>query len=577
MTIPRPEFPQPQFQRSQWRNLNGWWQFAFDFGNSGLDREFYRTGEFPEQIQVPFCPESELSGLNFHDFMPAVWYQQTLEFTAAELQQVVRLHFGAVDYECRVFINGQEVGQHRGGYAPFYFDINDYVQAGTNRLTVYAADDPRSGRQPVGKQSRFYYSRGCDYTRTTGIWQTVWLEFMPQQHLQAVQFYPNIAGQQVALKIQAVGQGTVQAEISYQGRLCGTGELTLLNGTGILTIPLAELHLWEVGHGRLYDVSLTYGVDQVQSYFGMREVSLTGYQFRLNKRPVFQRFVLDQGFYPQGIYTAPTDADLKRDIALGQAAGFNGARLHEKAFEPRYLYHCDQAGYLVWGEMANWGLDFSDARATTDFLPEWQTILARDFNHPAIVTWCPFNETWDYQARPQRPELLKLLYQVTKSIDPTRPCIDTSGNYHVITDIYDVHDYAQDPAVLKAHFSGPQTNGEFWDEHDARQHYQLGQPFCVSEFGGIKWPEAKPAAAKKAWGYGDTPQDVPAFIARYRGLVEVLLQHPKMLGFCYTQLYDVEQEQNGLCTYERQPKLDLAIIKAINQQAAAIEQESMPQ
>lgn len=568
--IPRPEHPQPQFVRQNWQNLNGPWQFAFDFGASGLDRKFYEEGPFDHTITVPFCPESKLSGIEYTDFMNAVWYQRLIEITEEQLAETVYLHFGAVDYACQVFVNGQLVGKHRGGYAAFSFDITNFLQAGQNKLTVYAQDQPRSGRQPVGKQSRFYYSRGCDYTRTTGIWQTVWLEFVPKTHIESVRYYPNTAESRVTLLIKTNGAGTLQADISYKGRPCGSKSVVITNGTALLDIPLSETQLWEVGCGRLYDVALTFGLDRVDSYFGLREVQLEGYQFKLNGRSVFQRLVLDQGFYPEGIYTAPTDEDLKKDIQLSLDAGFNGARLHEKAFEPRFLYHCDQAGYLVWGEMANWGIDFSNYSAIADFIPEWQELLQRDFNHPAIVTWCPFNETWDYESRPQRPELLELLYHVTKQFDPTRPCIDTSGNYHVLTDIYDVHDYAQDPAVFKEHFTGENhPNGEFWDEHDARQTYTPGLPFCCSEYGGIKWDQT--TESQNSWGYGEAPKSEAEFIARYRGLTNVLLQHEKMFSFCYTQLYDVEQEKNGLYYYDRTPKFDMAAFKAINQQKAAIE------
>jgi beta-galactosidase/beta-glucuronidase len=571
MTIPRPEHPQPQFQRNSWQNLNGPWQFCFDFGNSGLDQKYYESGPFDRDILVPFCPESELSGIQYTDFMSAVWYQRTIELTAEQLRQTVRLHFGAVDYECQVFINGQFAGQHLGGYASFHFDITAFLTVGENKVTVYAKDEPRSGQQPTGKQSKLYASHGCDYTRTTGIWQTVWLEFLPEAHLESVKYYPNVADRRVTLFAKTQGVGKLTATISYQGRECGKKTVTVTTGTATLDISLTETHLWETGHGRLYDVVLTFNHDQVMSYFGLREVQMEGYVFKLNGKSVFQRLVLDQGFYPDGIYTAPTDEALKQDIELSLAAGFNGARLHEKAFEPRFLYHCDQAGYLVWGEMANWGLDYSRYQALPNFIPEWQEIIARDFNHPAIVTWCPFNESWDYAGRPQRPEMLAMLYHITKQLDETRPVVDTSGNYHVLTDIYDVHDYAQDPTVFKEHFTpGAHANGEFYDEHHARQQYTQGLPYCVSEYGGIKWDTTQDTS--DSWGYGEGPKTEQEFLERYRGLTDVLLQHEKMFGFCYTQLYDVEQEKNGLYTYNRTPKFEMTLIKQINQQKARIEE-----
>lgn len=569
-TIPRPEHPQPQFQRQNWRNLNGKWQFAFDFGKSGRDRHWYQGYDFNQEITVPFCPESKLSGIHYTDFIPAVWYQRSVEISEAELARTTLLHFGAVDYLCEVYVNGQIAGTHRGGYSAFEFDISTYLVTGENIITVYAEDDVRSNHQPKGKQSGLYASHGCDYTRTTGIWQTIWLEFLPQRRLKRVKFYPNVAQGSVTIETFTSGHAALTIKIYYQGQLCGSLQSDDLSQHQLHEISLDQIHLWEIGAGRLYDVEFTFGDDQVTSYFGLREVQMDGYRFLLNGQPVFQRFVLDQGFYPDGIYTAPTDAALQKDIQISLDCGFNGARLHQKAFEPRFLYHADQMGYLVWGEMASWGIDLSSYQSALDFMPEWQEIMARDFNHPAIITWCPMNETWNVNDRPQIDNIVRQNYQITKLLDPTRPCVDTSGNYHVQTDIYDVHDYAQNPNVFKEHFTpGHYPNGEFYDEHDARQQYSEGLPFGVSEYGGIKWdPDSQ---SEEAWGYGQAPQTKDEFMARYRGLTEILLNHPRMFGFCYTQLYDVEQERNGLYYYDRTPKFAVEQIKAINQQVAAIE------
>ena len=286
---------------------------------------------------------------------------------------------------------------------------------------------------------------------------------------------------------------------------------------------------------------------------------------------MFQRLILDQGFYPDGIYTAPSQEALERDILLSMKAGFNGARLHQKVFEPRFLYLCDKHGYLAWGEMANWGFDISSPTAFEAFIPEWMEAIERDFNHPAIVGWCPFNETWDYKGRKQEDGLLRMTYRLTKQYDKTRPCIDTSGNFHVETDIYDLHDYEQDVEKFRSHYD-PFGNGEgpFRETHPERQSYTEGLPFFISEYGGIKWaPRAE--KGEYAWGYGEGPQTEEEFFARYRGLTEALLQNPKMFGFCYTQLTDVEQEQNGVYFYSREPKFDSARFYEINTQKAAIE------
>lgn len=427
--------------------------------------------------------------------------------------------------------------------------------------------------QPIGKQSDRYASHNCSYTRTTGIWQTVWLEFVPVHYIKQVWYYPNISEKSLTIKACVEGTGTLEAHASYEGKACGSASAFCSCGNVFLTLPLDELHLWEPGAGRLYDLDLSFGDDKVSSYFGMREVKLDGYRFLINGKSVFQRLILDQGFYPDGIYTAPSDEALSGDIRLSMAAGFNGARLHQKVFEPRFLYHCDRLGYLAWGEMANWGFDHSSYSGYEAFIPEWMQAIERDFNHPAIIGWCPFNETWDYEGRRQIDGLLALTYHLTKQYDTTRPCIDTSGNYHVVTDIFDVHDYEQDPAVFAASYE-PFKNGTgpFFDRLGDRQQYQEGQPMFVSEYGGIKW--AMDASDEKAWGYGQGPKTEEEFISRYKGLTEALLSNPRMFGFCYTQLTDVEQEQNGIYTYDRKEKVDVSIFRQINTQKAAIEDES---
>ena len=569
--IPRWELPVPQMERKEWCNLNGTWDFAFDFGRSGMEQGFGQKTEWNDQkIIVPFCPESELSGVHYTDFIPAVWYHRTFTLDASQCAGKIYLHFGAVDYECHVFVNGTEAGWHKGGYASFAFEISSLVKEGENHLVVYAEDDTRSPMQPTGKQSDRYASYGCSYTRTTGIWQTVWMEFVPVAHIVSTQYYPNIADNTVTIKAVVSGEGTFTAEASYEGSPCGTASAKAACVNVFVTVPLSERHLWQPGEGNLYDLKLTFGDDEVKSYFGLREVKLDGYRFLINGVSVFQRLVLDQGFYPDGIYTAPSDEALQNDIRLSMAAGFNGARLHQKVFEPRFLYHCDRMGYLVWGEMASWGFDISDYSSYEAFLPEWMEVLARDFNHPAIIGWCPFNETWDYEGRRQKDGLIRNTYRATKQYDTTRPCIDTSGNYHVETDIYDVHDYQQNPEIFGQSFDAfGEGTGPFRDEHSARQQYTPGLPMFVSEYGGIKW--ATDTSDEKAWGYGDGPKTKEEFVERYRGLTNVLLRNPKMFGFCYTQLTDVEQEQNGIYTYHREPKMDVRAFYEINTQKAAIE------
>ena len=581
-TIPRPEHPNPQMRRDRWTNLNGKWDFDFDYAASGIDKGWASNPPLTRRITVPFCPESRLSGLAHTDFIPCCWYRRTVTVSSEDMAgRRVILHFGAVDYEAHVFVNGHTVGEHRGGYASFAFDVTDTLHEGDNELVVCVNDDVRSHRQPGGKQSDRYESYGCSYTRTTGIWQTVWLEFVPQQHISSLRITPNLADGSVLIETQIVGDGELDVAISYQDEPCGSAHVQSDGNHAAALVKLDAVHPWQVGVGGLYDVTLTFGEDVVHSYFGLRSVAIDGEDFLINGKRVFQRLVLDQGFYPDGIYTAPNAEALERDVLLSQAAGFNGARLHEKAFEPLFLYYCDLHGYLAWGEMANWNLDITTAVGIESFLPEWEEIVQRDVNHPSIVGWCPFNETWDLNGHKQDDAVLSIVYRTTKAIDPTRPCIDTSGMFHVITDIYDVHDYEQDVATFAGHYAGLVNNTnnttpsddepKYTEPFPERQQYHGGQPFFVSEYGGIKWIPESQRDDTQSWGYGEAAHSETEYIERYRGLTCALLDNPRMFGFCYTQLYDVEQECNGLYSYDRVPKINIDAIRDINQREAAYE------
>ena len=586
MNIPRAEHPNPQWERETWKNLNGPWEFEFDFGCSAVERRLWEKERFDREILVPFCPESRLSGIGYTDFINGVAYRRNFELSQEELSGRVLLHFGAVDYEASVYVNGTLVGSHKGGYTSFCFDITKHVAPGPNTLFVAVKDDVRSGLQPKGKQAHLYASSGCDYTRTTGIWQTVWLEFVPERHIQSAKYYPDPANGKVTVTGLVQGQGTLQLTALWEDKPVGEAALSVEDGFFTAQLDLSETHLWEPGKGGLYTLLLTFGEDRVKSYFGLRTAKFQGRKFLLNGKSLFQRFVLDQGFYPDGIYTAPTEEDLVKDIQLSFAAGFNGARLHEKVFEARFLYHCDRLGYLVWGEYPNWGLDHAHPLSTETYLNQWSEAVERDFNHPAIIGWCPFNETWGYREEREKNALLTSLYKLTKRLDPTRPCIDSSGNYRVLSEVYDIHDYDQDTQSFQARWDGltdriRETGGVIPAEDPFFNSAPEGpsgrapffnqpydnQPIFVSEYGGIRWPDD----TVEGWGYGNAPATPEEFFARYKGLTEALLNNPEIFGFCYTQLYDVEQEVNGLYTYGRAQKFDISLIQKINQQKAAIE------
>ena len=573
MTDLRMEYPRPQLQRESYLCLNGEWEFMIDCGRNGLDAEYQKKQHFDKKILLPYCPESVLSGIGITDFMDAVWYKKKLTLPSSFAGKRVLLHVGAADYDATVFVNGKRIGNHKGGYTPFSFDVTDALTDGENDITVYVIDDTRSLWQPTGKQSCQLKSAGCCYTRTTGIWQTVWMEAVEPGYILSMRQYPNISTPSITLNVKtspaAAGQ-TLTAVASYEGREVGKTVVTVYGPEVTVTIPLSEKHLWEIGNGRLYDLSLTLsGGDCVKSYFGLREISYGKEGMALNGKRFFGRYILDQGYFPDGIYTAPSDDRLRQDIVDAMSLGFNGARMHEKIFEPRYLYWADRLGYLVWGEFPSWGLGIDEYQCLDHVLPEWMETVERDFNHPSVIGWCPFNETWDVYGCKQCDALIATVYHVTKAMDVTRPCIDTSGNYHVVTDIFDVHDYEQDPLAYATHYT---PEGEVFPEKinaaiAHRQKYDPEKCFMVSEFGGIGW-----TLTQDAWSYGDAVKNPEEFIQRYKGLVDVLLDCPRVSGFCYTQLTDVEQEQNGLMTYDRKFKFPVETIRAITSRKAKIEE-----
>ncbi|MDR1398429.1 MAG: hypothetical protein LBJ41_00705 [Treponema sp.] len=576
-------------KRPRWQNLNGLWDFEFDFGKSGVDRKLYEHGEFSKRITVPFCPESKLSGIGYKDHIVAAWYRHVFMLNREELAGRVLLHFGAVDYNTVVYVNAKQAGTHSGGYSSFSVDITPFVGEGQNTLVVYAEDDTRSEAQPSGKQSGAFYSNGCLYTRTTGIWQTVWLEFVPNTYITRYELVPDPENRKALLSVYAKGcayRHAVEACVSYQGELVCTERAVMSGNAAYLSLPIPHPVLWDVGKPHLYDLRITLdsgdagSVDTVEGYFGMRSIALSDSAILINGRPVYQRLVLDQGFYPDGIYTAPTDDALKRDIELSLAAGFNGARLHQKVFEERFLYWADQLGYIVWGEHASWGLGIHNVEDFSHFAPEWREIVERDFNHPAIVGWCPLNETYADQC----DELLRQVYLLTKSLDSTRPVIDASGYVHVLSDILDQHDYEQDPAVFARNYAGMSADKVFY-HHSIHGAFGITEnsnndrlinvraPYFISEYGGAWWneEEAKKARELSGWGYGNRCMTIEEVYARIEGLTKVLLDNPRVCAFCYTQLTDVEQEQNGIYYYDRAPKFDMARIKAIFSAPSALE------
>jgi len=592
MKPPRAEYPRPQFVRDDWLCLNGDWQFEFDFGDSGLERGL-RDRELEQRIVVPFCPEAPLSGIEHTDFINAVWYRRDVEIPKAWSGRRVLLHFQAVDYDATVWVNRIEVGRHRGAFTPFTCDLDGVASPGDTATIVVRARDDNQAPQPRGKQSRRYANWGCFYTRTTGIWQTVWLEPVPNCHLLRPRLTPDVANSTIRLEQPIHGRRaglTLRARLrDNQGEVCSASCAADADFAPRLdlVVPQERRRLWSPRGPHLYDVEIELldadgtTLDRAGSYAGLRSVTIDGKVIRINGEVIFQRLVLDQGYYPDGVWTAPSDDGLRRDIELGLAAGFNGARLHQKVFEERFLYHADRLGYLVWGEFGDWGAfgfgpEEDNHRHGPAWITQWLEVLERDYSHPCIVGWCPMNEPEQplSDTITQLDDAMRGMFLATKAMDSTRPVLDTSGYSHRVpeSDIYDAHDYEQDPAKFRANHDGLAEGKPFVNTMQGRPisiPYR-GQPYFVSEFGGSWW-HVEDKAGQTAWGYGERLKTVEEFCARFKDLCDVLLDSPHMFGYAYTQLTDVYQEQNGIYTFDRREKFDVEPIRRAQQRPAAIE------
>ncbi|MFW5829685.1 MAG: glycoside hydrolase family 2 protein [Planctomycetota bacterium] len=599
MTVPRDDYPRPQYRRDRWLCLNGAWQYSDDFSDDGESRGLHLADQLPERITVPFCRESELSGIGRTNRCLAVWYQRRIQVPDDWHEQRVLLHIGAADYETTVWCDGREVGRHEGGHCGFSIDLG--TCAGREiRLNIRCRDDWQSAK-PRGKQVVRPDNYGCFYTRTTGIWQTVWLEPVPETCLQRPRITPlldqgaflleqRIQSWRPGCQVRAVLSDT-GGTVCEQAVACGSASCATL----LLHLPPERVRAWSVSDPHLYDLAIELRdaddrlLDTVHSYAGLRSVAIAGKAILLNGEPVFQRLILDQGYYPDGILTAPSDQALIDDIMIARNAGFNGARLHQKIFEERFLYHADRLGYLVWGELPDWicdaNLEQADVQRRWDekWALEWLEELERDYSHPAIVGWCPFNEQGVANNEQRRilSRLQDMMVLLTKQADRTRPVLDCSGWDHRSrhSDVYDFHDYGS-ADELAAHWDGFAASGDFdiaelvaskpvWK---GQQHEPYrGQPFFLSEVGGIGYQGAR--ADADSWGYGRQAKSEEEFLQRLAATLHYLMDHPHMFGFCYTQLTDVFQEQNGIVFFDREPKCDLAKIRAILERPAAIERQ----
>lgn len=588
----RTEYPRPQFVRRDWLCLNGTWDFAFDDEGLAASQHWELDSHgLDGRIEVPFCFESRLSGIQDTSIHDRVFYKRRFSIPGEWNGRRILLHFEAVDYECTVYVNGVPCARQIGGNAGFCADITDFLRGeGEQTLAVSVYDPARDETIPRGKQFWEEKSAGIWYTRTTGIWQSVWLEPVDACHISHVKFTPDIDHDTVTLEAEFSAYAEemyLEADISFQGDpVCRDRYLVNNRSVFCRSIHLSKDHifygaahekarLWSPENPALFDITLRLvvdgrTVDTAESYFGMRKIHTKDGITYLNNQPYYFKLVLDQGYWRDGILTAPSDEDFVADIRVMKEMGFNGCRKHQKVEDARFLYHADRMGFLVWGEMASACL-FTD-KGIASYAREWFEILRRDYNHPSIVAWVPFNESWAIPnvgfCKRQQDQTMGMYY-LLKSLDPTRLVVNNDGWEMTKSDICAIHNYA--------HGSGEEPGKQSFFQrtmaekdillsctHAGRSVYAQGysyggEPILITECGGINYNSAE----EGNWGY-TSAADESDFLRQYEHVIGSILASDLVYGFCYTQLSDVEQETNGLLTYDRVPKCDPARIREIN-------------
>jgi beta-galactosidase/beta-glucuronidase len=581
--VPRAEHPRPDFVRGDWQTLNGRWEFEFDDRDEGLAKRWYAASNaFSKTIVVPYTFQSRLSGIGDTSFHDVVWYRRSFQVPAGWQGRRVLLNFGAVDYEATVWVNGDGVGHHRGGHVGFAIDVTDHLKQGDNIVVVRVLDPGTDRTIPRGKQFWRPKSESIFYTRTTGLWQPVWIEAAGGVRMAGLRLTPDIDRSQVRVEAD-FARSAGHAQGASPLRLHATvfldkveqgSQIVTVNGDHVDTVlTLRDQRLWSPDHPTLYDVDFELEsegktIDRVTSYFGQRKVSLYGGKLFLNDNPYYMRLALDQGYWPESVLTPPTDEAIQYDIKMIKAFGLNGVRKHQKAEDPRWLYYADRLGILVWGEMAN-AYDYSPSYVAR-FADEWTQIVARDYNHPSIVAWVPINESWGVPqifTNAEQQAHAKTMYQLVKSLDPMRPVVDNDGWEHTDqTDLMTLHDYARTGDELTSKYASlgehPSDIPRNAREALARGVKYNGAPFVMTEFGGIAF-RIGAKQAENEWGYSGVEPTRDAFLSRLDGLIKALRGNPVWAGYCYTQLTDVEQEINGLMTYDRKPKVEPEAYKKI--------------
>ncbi len=567
--------PRPQMRRSWWQALDGAWDFAME------EHATWTFGQVPwdRTIRVPFAPETPMSGIGDTGFHEVCWYRRVVPAPALDRGERLLLHFNAVDYAAEVWAEGCSLLRHEGGYTPFTVDLTAYVADGHPvTLVVRAEDDPFDLAKPRGKQDWQRESHSIWYPRTSGIWQPVWLERVPETRIDSVRWTPNLERWEIGLEVRLGGRARqdlrLRVALTARGALLAEDVYAMVHMEVSRRIGLSDPGiddyrnelLWSPHSPTLIEARLELidpedrVLDEVHSYTALRSIAVQGQTVVLNGRPYPLRLVLDQGYWPESGMTAPDESALRRDIELAKQMGFNGVRKHQKIEDPRWLYWADRLGLLVWEEMpsAYRFTSLSIERLTR----EWMEVIRRDYSHPCVIVWVPFNESWGVPNLPEiaaQRHFVQGLYHLTHMMDATRLVVGNDGWESGATDLIGIHDYDDRPEAL-AHRYGMDENIPrlFRRERPGGRMLVLegqsgGQPIMLSEFGGIAF---RPTDGQAFWGYSTAP-DADGLEQRYTALLDVVRRLPAIAGFCYTQFADTYQEANGLLYADRRPKFPL--------------------
>lgn len=575
-------YPRPQFVRDSWTNLNGEWNFVFDDDNKGEINQFYKVFPESQKIQVPFTYETKMSGINDEKVHKNIWYQKDINIRKIDINSRTIIHFEGSDYTTKLWVNGNFVGMNIGGYHRFSFDITQYLKEGDNNFTI-KVEDSLSKSQPRGKQRYKTESWKCWYIQTTGIWKTIWLENIPKNYILSVKNTPNYEDKsiEIELLINITEKDSVnfeiETEIIYDNKIINVERHKIEDDISNYKMDICnlennhEIKYWSPEHPYLYDINYKLYhegilIDKVESYFGIRKISIENSKILLNNKELYLKMILDQGYWADSHLTPPSEEAIVKDIEIVKKYGFNGIRKHQKIEDERFLYYCDINGILVWGKMANC-YEFND-KSVSSFMNEWIKVVKQNYNHPCIMTWVPINESWgihEVSTNENEQNFANSLYYITKSLDKTRPVISNDGWEHTISDIITIHDYKQDPGLLYKEYNDKDLSvlnnkKEYNGIHKlfSGNYIYNGQPVIMSEYGGTA------LNSEKGWGYGKQVCNEEEFIQRFKNLTDVIRKTKYISGYCYTQLTDVQQEINGLVDENRKDKFSDKNINKIN-------------